>query len=113
LESPAEDLIRVCLGPRCSSRGSQRLAFFLKDELRKRGIEGQVRIQEIDGFCHGRCNLGPNLFVGRDGLWYAGVSADDLGEIVDAHLIHGRPVSRILGKLPEALTLDDKLPWEK
>lgn len=108
----AEDLIRICLGPRCSDRGSELLAERVLTELRQRGLDGAVRVRTVRGICHGRCGLGPNLFVGQRDDWYAGVMLDDIPGIVDQHIIGGRPVERLLGKLPDSLQLDDKLPWD-
>jgi (2Fe-2S) ferredoxin len=61
--------------------------------------------------CHGKCRLGPNLFVSPGEVWYCGVTLEDLPTIVSEHVGAGRPVERLLGREPSFLQLDDRLPW--
>jgi (2Fe-2S) ferredoxin len=39
------------------------------------------------------------MVVYPEGVWYGGVSPTDVPEIVESHLLHGRPVERLL--IPE------------
>ena len=50
-----------------------------------------------------QCSAGATLVVYPETVWYGRVSVDDVVEIIDQHLIGGRPVERLV--LPaEALT---------
>ncbi len=46
--------------------------------------------------CLGPCIDGPMMVVYPEGVWYQGVTAADVDEIVQAHLIDGQPVKRLL-----------------
>ena len=45
--------------------------------------------------CLGPCFDGPMLVVYPEGVWYRGVQAADVDEIVRSHLRGGRPVERL------------------
>jgi len=42
------------------------------------------------------CDEGPVMVVYPEGVWYRRVPSSDVGEIVDAHLLHDNPVDRLL-----------------
>jgi (2Fe-2S) ferredoxin len=46
--------------------------------------------------CLGSCALGPTLFVHPDGILYGRVKLEDVHEIVEQHLVAGRPVTRLV-----------------
>jgi (2Fe-2S) ferredoxin len=46
--------------------------------------------------CIGPCSNGPSVLVYPEGVMYSGVSAADVGTIIDEHLIGDRPVARLL-----------------
>jgi (2Fe-2S) ferredoxin len=49
----------------------------------------------------GFCAIGAAVMVYPDGVWYAQVRADDVPEIVEEHIVNGRPVKRLaLLKVP-------------
>lgn len=56
--------------------------------------KGQVRVN-VAG-CLGRCNEGPTIVVYPEGIWYTYHSQADIDEILQEHVIHGRPVTRLL-----------------
>ena len=43
----------------------------------------------------GFCAVGAAVMVYPDGVWYAQVRASDVPEIVEEHLVNGRPVERL------------------
>lgn len=51
--------------------------------------------------CLGMCDLGPAVLIYPDGVLYARVSAEDVGEIIARHLEKGAPVERLLA--PETI----------
>jgi (2Fe-2S) ferredoxin len=46
------------------------------------------------------------VVVYPEGVWYAGVQADDAAAIVDEHLLEDRPVERLLFTLPPGVHKD-------
>ncbi len=71
--------------------GSLQLAF--KKELAARGVKGTVRANRAG--CLDQCEHGPAVVVYPDGIWYGGVRAEDVTEIVESHIILGTPVERL------------------
>ena len=45
--------------------------------------------------CLGRCDDGPVLVVYPDNVWYTYLDEEDVDEIIDQHLVHGRIVERL------------------
>lgn len=77
----------------CAAKGSPEIREAFKVELRRRGLKGQVRANTAG--CLDACAHGPTVVVYPDGVWYGGVTVADVPEIVDSHLIRGRPVERL------------------
>ena len=55
-------------------------------------------IQVIRTGCFGLCAAGPIVVVYPAGVYYSHVTPDDVEEIVNEHLIKGRPVQRLIYK---------------
>ena len=43
----------------------------------------------------GFCAIGAAVMIYPDGVWYAQVRASDVPEIVEEHIVNGRPVERL------------------
>ena len=54
---------------------------------------GGVRVNKAG--CLDRCAGGPVAVVYPEGVWYTFLDNDDIDEIVDSHLKHGRVVERL------------------
>ena len=70
----------------------------LKNEIRKRGLQATARANGAG--CLDACDLGPSLVVYPEGVWYGHVTVADVPEIVESHLVHGRPVERLRVRPP-------------
>ncbi len=46
--------------------------------------------------CLEQCEVGPTVVVYPDAVWYGGVTPADVDEIIDSHIIGGRPVERLI-----------------
>jgi len=84
----------------CGRRGGEDLRFAFKREIKAHGLKGRVRAN-VAG-CLDHCEHGAVVVVYPDAVWYGGVTEEDVAEIVEEHLVHGRPVER--------LRIRDKLP---
>ena len=83
----------ICGGTGCTSSGSLALKEALEKELEIKGLTEEVKIV-ITG-CFGLCALGPVMIVYPDGTFYSMVKPEDIPEIVEEHLLKGRPVTRL------------------
>ena len=88
--------IMVCGGTGCTSSGSMTLISTLEAELKAKGLENEVKVVKTG--CFGLCALGPVMIVYPDGTFYSMVKTDDIPEIVEEHLLKGRPVERLVYK---------------
>ena len=90
--------VLLCTGTGCTSSGSLAARDALRAELKKNGLENEIRIVETG--CMGRCDLGPIALVYPDGTLYKGVNVADAGELVREHFLKGRPFVKLLPKDP-------------
>ncbi|MEG1446780.1 MAG: NADH-quinone oxidoreductase subunit NuoF [Ruthenibacterium sp.] len=86
--------VMVCGGTGCTSSGSDKIARAFEDEITATGLETEVKV--IRTGCFGLCALGPIVVIYPEGSFYSMVKESDVKEIVDEHLLKGRPVTRLL-----------------
>lgn len=67
------------------------------EEVQMKNIFDKVLITE--SLCTGPCPLGPIVIVYPEGTWYHKVAQKDVEEIVDQHILQGKPVQRLM--IPE------------
>ncbi len=80
--------------PSCPASGSLAVLEGLDRELQKRGLSPNVQLTTCG--CMGLCDDGPVMVVYPEGVWYRRVQSSDVSEIVDAHLLHDKPVNRLV-----------------
>ncbi|MBQ2203579.1 MAG: NAD(P)H-dependent oxidoreductase subunit E, partial [Oscillospiraceae bacterium] len=85
--------VLVCGGTGCTSSGSPKIRARLAEELKAKGLDEEVKIVQTG--CFGLCALGPVMIVYPDGTFYSRVTEEDVPEIVEEHLLKGRPVERL------------------
>ncbi len=66
----------------------------LQEEIEKRGLLNEVKVTGCD--CLGPCEEGPIMVVYPEETWYKKVTADDISEIVETHILQNIPVSRLI-----------------
>jgi (2Fe-2S) ferredoxin len=101
--------VLVCLNTRpegnargsCGQKGAEEVFVRLKTLLAEQGLAAQVMVSRTG--CLKHCSRGVTLAVYPDNVWYAGVQASDLDELVASHLQAGRVIERLL--MPD-------IPWE-
>jgi (2Fe-2S) ferredoxin len=79
----------------CARRGSVALRDYMKDKAKEMGLKG-VRINAAG--CLDRCELGPNMVIYPEGVWYHYDTEADIDEILATHLQKGGRVERLLLK---------------
>ena len=94
----------VCTGKSCSANDSAEVRDAFERELKARELQygkvkkgcnpnGSVVLTECGSV--GFCAIGAAVMVYPDGVWYAQVRAADVPEIVEEHIVNGRPVERL------------------
>ena len=79
--------------PSCTRDGSSALHAELKQRAKAAGLGSRVRINKSG--CLDQCEHGPMVVVYPEAVWYGSVQPGDAAEIVDEHLVAGRPVERL------------------
>lgn len=82
----------------CASKGGADIAAALKRKLYERGLKRLVRANK--SYCLDQCARGVTLVVYPEETWYGGVTLEDVDEIIEEHIIGGRPVARLV--IPDA-----------
>ena len=86
--------VLICGGTGCTSSGSGKIKESLEAELKAKGLDEEVKIV-VTG-CFGLCAVGPIMIVYPEGTFYSMVKPEDVAEIVEEHLLKGRPVERLI-----------------
>ena len=79
----------------CADRNAQALQEYAKKRLKTLDMNGPGKIRVNKAGCLDRCEEGPVLVVYPEGIWYTYIDEEDIDEIVDSHLIAGKPVERL------------------
>jgi len=118
--------VRICRGPSC---GDKRNSRELADEFRRHIAERALQGIELGWqSCYGRCRRGPNVLVrevgkmpkatkfvfatpplsrGGKATMYNHITKADVADIVAEHLEAGRPVQRLIEKVPDYSDIGD------
>ncbi len=83
----------------CSARGSKDVVEAFKKQLHEAGLKRIVRPNKAG--CLDQCAQGVTVVVYPEQVWYGHVTPADVAEIVEQHLVGGRPVERL--RIPDAL----------
>ena len=86
--------VLICGGTGCTSSGSRTLQEAFDKNLAEFGLTEEIKMVQTG--CFGLCALGPIVIVYPDGTFYSRVTADDVREIVEEHLLKGRIVDRLV-----------------
>ncbi len=84
----------ICGGTGCTASGSMKVKAALENELKAKGLDEEIKIVQTG--CFGLCSVGPVMIVYPDGTFYSHVTEEDVPEIVEEHLLKGRPVTRLI-----------------
>jgi (2Fe-2S) ferredoxin len=77
----------------CAGKGSEKLRDYMKVRAKELSVSG-TRINTAG--CLDRCELGPVMVIYPEGIWYGYRTREDIDEILESHLIGGRPVERLM-----------------
>ncbi|MEC9488105.1 MAG: NADH-quinone oxidoreductase subunit NuoF [Halanaerobium sp.] len=86
--------VLVCTGSACVVEGAMNIKKALVDEIEKKGLSEEIKVVETG--CLGPCAQAPVIVVYPDGVVYGGLHPDDVPQIVEEHLLKGRPVKKFM-----------------
>lgn len=79
----------------CQDFGARQMRDYAKAQVKARGLSGKGGVRVNTAGCLDRCAEGPVIVVYPDETWYTFVDREDIDEIIEEHLLHGRPVERL------------------
>ncbi len=79
----------------CQRFAAQEMRDYAKQRTKELGLDGPGGVRVNSAGCLDRCSEGPCVVVYPDGIWYTWVDRQDVDELIEEHLIHGRAVERL------------------
>ncbi|MCK9440172.1 MAG: SLBB domain-containing protein [Methanothrix sp.] len=111
-KDPKRKEVAICTGTGCLGLGARKVVSTFEREVEKRGLEKEIHIKETG--CPGFCEKGTLVVVYPPGIYYMGVSPDDVPEIVANTILKGELVSRLLYLDPatgQKAILEEDIPF--
>lgn len=68
---------------------------YAKGRIKDLKLSGKGKVRVNMAGCLDRCDEGPVMVVYPEEVWYTYVDKQDVDEIIDEHLLHGRVVERL------------------
>jgi len=106
--------LMICAGTGCVASGALKVRDALDVEIRKHGLENEIRVV-LTG-CNGFCAKGPIIAVHPGEIFYQVVKPEDVPLLVEEHFIKGRPVEKLMYKMPadkKAIPVMNEIPFFK
>lgn len=79
----------------CERCGASALRDHAKKKVKALGLAGPGGVRINTAGCLDRCEEGPVVVVYPEGVWYSYVDQEDIDELIEEHLRHGRVVERL------------------
>jgi len=79
----------------CNNHGATAVRDYAKARIKALKLNGRNKVRINLAGCMDRCNEGPVLVVYPEAVWYTYVDNEDIDEIIEEHLKHGRIVERL------------------
>ncbi len=104
--------ILMCFGTACVSSGAEKVRDALVKELAEQGLANEVAVGDLNNpdsagevevvrtGCNGFCACGPIMVVYPGGFFYQKLVPEDMPELVEEHILKGRPVQRLMFRHP-------------
>lgn len=109
---PKRKEVAICTGTGCLGLGARKVVSAFEKEIKIRGLQREISIKETG--CPGFCEKGTVVVVYPPGIYYMGVSPDDVPEIVAKTILKGELVSRLLYTDPatgQKAILEEDIPF--
>jgi len=79
----------------CANHNARAMRDYAKARVKELGLSGRGKVRVNNAGCLDRCEEGPIVVVYPEGTWYTYVDREDIDEIIEEHLVHGRTVDRL------------------
>jgi (2Fe-2S) ferredoxin len=79
----------------CQRHDALAMRDYAKQRSKDLGLAGPGGTRINTAGCLDRCEDGPVMVVYPEGVWYTYVDQEDVDEIIEEHLLHGRVVERL------------------
>ena len=79
----------------CNNHAAQDMRDYAKRRIKELSLSGKSKTRINQAGCLDRCSEGPVIVVYPEEVWYTYVDREDVDEIIDEHLMHGRVVERL------------------
>jgi NADH:ubiquinone oxidoreductase subunit F (NADH-binding)/(2Fe-2S) ferredoxin/NAD-dependent dihydropyrimidine dehydrogenase PreA subunit len=93
-KNPDHKWIAICQGTGCVSSASREIYESLQEEIKNKNLDDQVEVRRTG--CFGLCEKGPLVLIHPDETFYTHVKPRDVKDIIETHIIGGKPVERLL-----------------
>jgi (2Fe-2S) ferredoxin len=80
----------------CTDFGAEAMFNHMKAAIKKLKLNGKGKVRINRAGCFDRCAEGPVMVVYPEAIWYTFVDTDDIDEIIESHILHGKPVARLM-----------------
>jgi (2Fe-2S) ferredoxin len=77
----------------CADKNSLAVRALFKNRLKELGLNTSVRANASG--CLDACEYGVTVLIYPEQVWYGGVTADDVEEIIQKHILNNNPVERL------------------
>ena len=104
----------VCGGSKCHENAAEGVLARFERAVDEKGLSEQIRV--TPGGCFGLCGNGPIVVVYPDDIFYQKVQESDVADILELHLIGGKPVERLFYVRPdseEKVAMMNEVPFYK
>lgn len=79
----------------CQQQDALSMRDYAKVRIKALNLAGPGGVRINTAGCMDRCEEGPVLVIYPEGIWYTYVDREDIDEIIEEHVIGGRPVARL------------------
>lgn len=95
-EDKESRVVRVCLGPGCLAQGADKVFEQFQNTLKKDDMDVSLKAIIKETGCDGFCKIGPLVKLSSPDLFYAGVTPEDVDEIIEKSIVNGEVIKRLL-----------------
>ncbi|MCD6116376.1 4Fe-4S binding protein [bacterium] len=100
-------MVMVCNGTGCVSAGGFKIKDKLEEVIKAKGLDKDYLV--VGTGCNGFCAMGPICVIQPEGTFYQKIKEEDVEELVESHLVKGKPLERLLHKDPVSGAVNEKI----